>query len=122
MADVQVRRWADIEVMPNRTARRVAAVVVFAVLTTLGAHVAVPLPGGVPVTIDTYPHFRLTAEQVAALAASTVAQIAYVSCNPDTFARDARTLADGGYALSWVRPVGQFRWSTHVELAGCFTR
>ena len=62
------------------------------------------------------------AEQVAALAASTVAQIAYVSCNPDTFARDARTLADGGYALSWVRPVGQFRWSTHVELAGCFTR
>ena len=53
MADVQVRRWADIEVMPNRTARRVAAVVVFAVLTTLGAHVAVPLPGGVPVTMQT---------------------------------------------------------------------
>ncbi len=62
------------------------------------------------------------AEQIAALAASPVPRIAYVSCNPATFARDARTLADGGYALSWVRPVGQFRWSTHVELAGCFTR
>ncbi|HZB69514.1 MAG TPA: class I SAM-dependent RNA methyltransferase, partial [Sphingomicrobium sp.] len=61
-------------------------------------------------------------EQIAALAASPVPRIAYVSCNPATFARDARTLADGGYALSWVRPVGQFRWSTHVELAGCFTR
>ncbi len=62
------------------------------------------------------------AEQIAALAASPVPHIAYVSCNPATFARDARTLADGGYALSWVRPVGQFRWSTHVELAGCFIR
>ena len=62
------------------------------------------------------------AEQIAALASSTVARIGYASCNPATFARDARTLADGGYALSWVRPVGQFRWSTHVELAGCFTR
>jgi 23S rRNA (uracil1939-C5)-methyltransferase len=62
------------------------------------------------------------AEQAAALAASAVPRIAYVSCNPATFARDARTLADGGYALDWVRPVGQFRWSTHVELAACFSR
>ena len=62
------------------------------------------------------------AEQVAALAASTVPRIAYVSCNPATFARDAKTLVDGGYALLWVKPVGQFRWSTHVELAACFSR
>jgi 23S rRNA (uracil1939-C5)-methyltransferase len=62
------------------------------------------------------------AEQVAALAGSKVARIAYVSCNPATFARDARTLADGGYSLDWVKPVGQFRWSSHVELAGCFSR
>jgi 23S rRNA (uracil1939-C5)-methyltransferase len=61
-------------------------------------------------------------EQVRALAGSTVSRIAYVSCNPATFARDAKTLADGGYALEWVRPVGQFRWSTHVELAACFAR
>ena len=62
------------------------------------------------------------AEQVAALAQSTVARIAYVSCNPATFARDAKTLVDGGCKLDWVRPVGQFRWSTHVELAACFSR
>jgi 23S rRNA (uracil1939-C5)-methyltransferase len=61
-------------------------------------------------------------EQVALLAGSDVPRIAYVSCNPATFARDAQTLADGGYALSWVKPVGQFRWSTHVELAASFTR
>jgi 23S rRNA (uracil1939-C5)-methyltransferase len=61
-------------------------------------------------------------EQVAALANSSVARIAYVSCNPATFARDARTLSDGGYRIEWVRPIGQFRWSTHVELAGLFSR
>ena len=61
-------------------------------------------------------------EQVAALAASSVPRIAYVSCNPTTFARDAKTLADGGYRLDWIKPVGQFRWSTHVELAAAFSR
>jgi 23S rRNA (uracil1939-C5)-methyltransferase len=61
-------------------------------------------------------------EQMPLLAASAVATIAYVSCNPATFARDAKILADGGYRVAWVRPVGQFRWSTHVELAACFSR
>jgi 23S rRNA (uracil1939-C5)-methyltransferase len=61
-------------------------------------------------------------EQVRALAGSSVATIAYVSCNPATFARDARILADGDYKLAWVLPVGQFRWSTHVELAAAFVR
>jgi 23S rRNA (uracil1939-C5)-methyltransferase len=62
------------------------------------------------------------AEQVSALANSSVQRIAYVSCNPATFARDANTLVEGGYKLEWVEPVGQFRWSTHVELAACFSR
>ena len=61
-------------------------------------------------------------QQVRALASSAVPKIAYVSCNPATFARDARLLADGGYRLSWVQPVGQFLWSTHVELAAAFAR
>jgi 23S rRNA (uracil1939-C5)-methyltransferase len=61
-------------------------------------------------------------EQVRELAASGVRRIAYVSCNPATFARDAKTLVEGGYKLEWVRPVGQFRWSTHIELAAFFSR
>ncbi len=61
-------------------------------------------------------------EQVAALAASAMPVIAYVSCNPASFARDAGVLATGGYRLDWVQPVGQFRWSTHVELAARFSR
>jgi 23S rRNA (uracil1939-C5)-methyltransferase len=60
--------------------------------------------------------------QVAELARSAVPRIAYVSCNPATFARDAEVLVSGGYRLEWVRPVGQFRWSTHVELAAAFSR
>ena len=60
--------------------------------------------------------------QCRQLAASPVARIAYVSCNPGTFARDAALLVAGGYTLDWVRPVGQFRWSTHVELAARFSR
>jgi 23S rRNA (uracil1939-C5)-methyltransferase len=61
-------------------------------------------------------------EQVAELAQAKVARIAYVSCNPATFARDAKTLIDGGFRLEWIKPVGQFRWSTHVELAAAFAR
>lgn len=59
-------------------------------------------------------------EQTASLARSSVPRIAFVSCNPATFARDAKTLIDGGYKLEWIKPVGQFRWSTHVELMGTF--
>ncbi|WP_333571870.1 class I SAM-dependent RNA methyltransferase [Sphingomonas sp.] len=61
-------------------------------------------------------------EQVGELAASKAPILAYVSCNPSTFARDAEILCKGGYRLEWVQPVGQFRWSTHVELAAKFTR
>jgi len=61
-------------------------------------------------------------EQVIQLAASEVPRIAYVSCNPSSWARDGRVLADAGYRLAELRPVGQFRWSTHVELASLFVR
>lgn len=61
-------------------------------------------------------------EQVKQLAASQAPLIAYVSCNPASFARDAKLLVAGGYSLDWVQPVGQFRWSTHVELAARFSR
>jgi 23S rRNA (uracil1939-C5)-methyltransferase len=61
-------------------------------------------------------------EQVLQLAEATVPVIAYVSCNPGSFARDAKLLIEAGYVLESVKPVGQFRWSTHVELVGVFRR
>jgi len=55
-------------------------------------------------------------EQSLQLAQSKVPVIVYVSCNPSSFARDAELLCKAGYRIDWVQPVGQFSWSTHVEL------
>jgi 23S rRNA (uracil1939-C5)-methyltransferase len=60
--------------------------------------------------------------QVEQLAGSAVPLVVGVSCNPATFARDARILVDGGYRLEQVLPVDQFVWSPHVELVGRFRR
>ena len=60
--------------------------------------------------------------QIATLAESEVNTIAMVSCNPVTFARDARTLVDAGFDMPWVQVVDQFRWSPHVEIVAPFTR
>jgi 23S rRNA (uracil1939-C5)-methyltransferase len=62
------------------------------------------------------------AAQAAQIAASGAARAIGVSCNPVTFARDARILVDAGFALERVLPVDQFLWSPHVELAGVFSR
>ena len=59
--------------------------------------------------------------QVAQLADAQIDRIAFVSCNPVTFARDAKTLVLAGYRLNWVQVVDQFRWSPHIELAASFT-
>ena len=61
-------------------------------------------------------------EQVAQIAQSTVSRVCYVSCNPASWAKDAAALIAAGYRLEDLRPVGQFRWSTHVELASLFVR
>jgi 23S rRNA (uracil1939-C5)-methyltransferase len=62
------------------------------------------------------------AEQAREIAASRVAVAVAISCNPATFARDARTLIDGGFVLTSVQPIDQFLWSPHVELVGVFRR
>jgi 23S rRNA (uracil1939-C5)-methyltransferase len=61
-------------------------------------------------------------EQVERIADSSVARVVYISCNPSSWAKDARTLVEAGFVLKELRPVGQFRWSTHVELASLFVR
>lgn len=60
--------------------------------------------------------------QARALAASQVAVVVAVSCNPNTFGRDAKILVEGGYTLTALWPVAQFRWSSHVELVARFER
>lgn len=60
--------------------------------------------------------------QFAELAKSTIPNIAAVSCNPITFARDARALCDVGFQIDWIEVVDQFRWSPHVELVAAISR
>ncbi|MDR3475628.1 MAG: RNA methyltransferase [Devosia sp.] len=60
--------------------------------------------------------------QAREIARSKVKTVVAVSCEPKTFARDARLLIEGGYRLERVTPVDQFAWSTHVELVGVFRR
>ncbi len=60
------------------------------------------------------------AEQIAA--AAKLPAVVYISCNPQSFARDARTLVDGGFRLERVTPLDQFLWSPHVELVAVFRR
>lgn len=84
-----------------------------------------PLMGGELDKIDAivFDPPRAGAEaQARALAGSKVPLIVGVSCNVQTFARDARLLIDGGYNLEKVTPVDQFRHSAHVELVGVFRR
>jgi 23S rRNA (uracil1939-C5)-methyltransferase len=61
-------------------------------------------------------------EQAEQLARSKVPVVVGVSCNPSSFARDARLLVDGGYTLEKVVPIDQFRWTAHVEVVGIFRR
>lgn len=61
-------------------------------------------------------------DQTGYLAISGLPVIMGVSCNPESFAKDARTLVSSGYVLEWVKPLDQFRHSPHVELVAKFTR
>jgi 23S rRNA (uracil1939-C5)-methyltransferase len=67
------------------------------------------------------PRFGAAA-QMERLARSQVATVAMVSCQPTSFARDARTLIDGGYVMKTVTPIDQFLYTEHLEVVGIFQR
>lgn len=60
--------------------------------------------------------------QITELANSEIEKICYISCNPETFAKDAKILIKQGYKLLEVTPVDQFFWNPHVEMVGIFQR
>lgn len=62
---------------------------------------------------------RLQAEQIAR---APVRRLAYVSCDPASFARDVKVLVEHGFTLTRITPVDQFRWSPHVEVVGAMER
>jgi 23S rRNA (uracil1939-C5)-methyltransferase len=60
--------------------------------------------------------------QTGELAKSKINVIGFVSCNPVTFARDAKILLESGFEIDWLKVVDQFRWSPHIEIAARFVR
>lgn len=62
---------------------------------------------------------RQQAEQIAR---APIRKLAYVSCDPASFARDIKVLIEHGFTLTKITPVDQFRWSPHIELVGAFER
>lgn len=58
--------------------------------------------------------------QCQELAKSNLKKIIYISCNPESFAKDAKILIKSGYKIVSVTPVDQFYWSHHLELVACF--
>jgi len=81
---------------------------------------AVELAGVDVVVFD--PPRAGAASQCREIGSSKCAKVVGVSCNPATFARDARTLVDAGFRLLRVLPVDQFLWSPHIELVALFSR
>ncbi|MDI9407856.1 MAG: hypothetical protein QM523_01255 [Candidatus Pacebacteria bacterium] len=66
---------------------------------------------------------RVGAEaQVTEIAKSSLQNLIYVSCGPESFAKDASILAAAGFRLSQIQPIDQFVWSPHVELVAYFSR
>ena len=59
--------------------------------------------------------------QIQILAQTDIPRIVYVSCSPQTFARDAAILVQCGYKLEKLTIVDQFIWSPHTEIVGVFS-
>ncbi|MGD9967174.1 MAG: class I SAM-dependent RNA methyltransferase [Hyphomonadaceae bacterium] len=61
-------------------------------------------------------------QQVEQIARAPIRKLAYVSCDPASFARDVKILVEHGFTITRITPVDQFRWSPHVEIVGALER
>ena len=63
---------------------------------------------------------KLTLNQIKEIVASKIKTVMMVSCNIDSFIRDAKLLLSGGYLLKELTPIDQFHWTKHLELSAIF--
>lgn len=112
-SDARVNLPADVRVITARAEDAVSR------LRHEGLHGTQAAPRGV-VVLDP-PRKGAGAQVTRAVAAARPRVIVYVSCDPAALARDARTLADAGYALARAVPVDQFAHTHHVETVATFT-
>ncbi len=60
--------------------------------------------------------------QIQEIAKSDIERLVMISCNPASFARDARLLVDGGFIMGDILPIDQFLYSPHLEIVVRFSR
>lgn len=60
--------------------------------------------------------------QMREIAKSKLAKVVSISCDAESFARDARILVDAGFKLGPITPVDQFRHAAHVEMMAVLER
>ncbi len=128
-----IARAAERVVAADADGAAIAALTAAVAANGLGKRVAVaardlfrdPLPAAELDGLDAVvfdPPRAGAAAQAREIAASAVPLAVAVSCNPATFARDARILADGGFTLAAAIPVDQFPLSPHLEVVAAFRR
>ncbi len=80
-------------------------------------HVILSAAGGVrpDVVVIDPPRKGTTEQMVRCLAQLAIPRIVYVSCNPDTLARDCACFAEQGYKIGEIQPVDLFPRTGHVE-------
>ena len=69
-----------------------------------------------------HPRKGCSAEFLAQLFAFGPGKVVYVSCNPATFARDAKILKSEGYEIKEIQPVDMFPQTMHVETVALLIR
>ena len=99
---LQLSKTASMPVLQNRTARAALGILVFALLTALGAHIAIPLIGGVPVTMQTL--FVTLAGALLGPYLGAASQLLYLAIG----AAGAPVFALGGGLLYLLGPTGGY--------------
>lgn len=90
----------------------------------IGGDAARELPelGGLDALVVDPPRAGLADGVVESIAAAAPERVAYVSCNPATWARDVARFESQGYRLTSVQPVDMFPQTYHVEVVSVFER
>ncbi len=60
--------------------------------------------------------------QVQEISKSTLKNLIYVSCNPESFARDSKILIDSGFKITNLTALDQFYSTKHLELVAIFVK
>ena len=60
--------------------------------------------------------------QALEIAKSPLKNVIYVSCNPESFTRDAKILIDSGFKITNLTALDQFYSTKHLELIGIFQK